>query len=126
MVIHDMEASRLDEINSDFMTKSEGVELVPVYRCYPSDTVEVASLLSREGFKVFCPYYYSRVRANRHTKATIVAPILYFSGYLFILDDIKSPSVEHWYLVKRLKFGDSFASVSLSELNNFVSRETLT
>ena len=118
MVLNDVELAQVSALNQEFLqTDIAGAEEVPIYACNPATTAETANLLARAGYKVYCPYFTGKIRKNRHSKAKIDAPILYFSGYVFVIG--KSPKDQFPDRVSRLRFGEMFGSISVEELIAF-------
>lgn len=117
MTLSEFDIANLDEVNNLFLAAVEEDAEIPVYRCSPAATAETAFLLSRAGYRCYCPYFYAPVRRNRHSKKRVNMPFLYFSGYLFIIG--KSPKEQFPNRVSRLRFADQFATIALSDLAEF-------
>ena len=118
MVLSDVELAQVHALNQEFLrTVTAGDEEVPIYACNPAATAETANLLAKAGYKVYCPYFTGRIRKNRRSKAKVNAPILYFSGYIFVAGN--SPKDQCPDRVTRLRFGEMFGSISVEELIAF-------
>ena len=118
MVLNDVELTQIQTLNQEFLQQAniESQE-IPIYACNPATTAETANLLAKAGYKVYCPYFTGKIRKNRHSKAKIDAPILYFSGYVFVAG--KSPKDQFPDRVTRLRFGEMFGSIDVEELIAF-------
>lgn len=117
MVLSDDELAALTAINKRFLEHADEDGEVPIYSCNPIETVKIAALLARAGYKVYCPYFMARVRKNRRSKAKIDAAVLYFSGYIFVAG--RSPKDLFPDRVTRLRFGDMFGSIDVEQLVAF-------
>lgn len=112
-----IEVEQLNEVNSCFFRGLGDMQDVPVYQCNPQDTAEIAFLLFRNGYQVYAPHFFTRVRKSRHCKGKVTVAMLCFSGYLFVAGE--SPVHDFSHRVSRLKFGDMFATIPVETLREF-------